>query len=129
MKRRFRSLFPAFLILIVSILSGAPHGQFVGTWASDSGSNSGKVNVTITGSGDGDFTFTYQDQTIKPQKVTAKVSDTKVEFLCELDMQGLKIRSTFTGAVDGKTLSGKYQSTSADDGSVLDSGTWKATQE
>lgn len=128
MRRVFQLFVPCFLF-VIALLSAAPNGQFAGTWASDNGANSGKVNVKITSSGDSDFTFSYQDQTIKPQKVTTKLSDTSVEFVCEVDLQGLKIKTTFTGAVDGKTISGKYQSTSADDGSALDSGTWKATQE
>jgi hypothetical protein len=117
-----------FVVVLAALLLGAPAGEYVGTWASDGGVNSGKVNVTLNKSGDGDLSFTYQDQLIKPKKVTAKVSGDQVEFICDVELEGLRIKSTFTGTVDGKSMSGKYQSANADDGSVLDSGTWKVTQ-
>jgi hypothetical protein len=116
-------------ILIGALLLAVPGGQYAGTWTSDAGASSGKVNITFSGAGEGDLSFTYQDQLVKPKKVTTKVSDNQVEFICELDLEGLKLKTSFVGAVDGKNMSGKYQSTSAEDGSVLDSGTWKVTQQ
>jgi hypothetical protein len=107
---------------------GAPKGEYAGTWTSDGGVNSGKVNISMSDSGSGDLSFTYQDQTVKPQKVTAKVTENQVEFVCELDLDGLKLKTTFQGTVDGAGMSGKYQSTNAADGSALDSGTWKVKQ-
>jgi hypothetical protein len=117
-----------FLLFAIFLL-GAPGGQYAGTWTSDSGANSGKVNITLSGANDSDLSFTYQDQVIKPQKVTANVHENQVEFICELDMEGLKLKTAFLGTVDGKNMSGKYQSTGRDDGSMVDSGTWKATQQ
>ncbi len=117
-----------FLSLACFLLA-VPGGQYAGTWASDSGANSGKVNITLASTGESELTFTYQDQVIKPQKVTAKVNENQVEFICELDMEGFKLKTAFLGTVDGKNITGKYQSTSRDDGSVVDSGTWKAMQQ
>jgi hypothetical protein len=108
---------------------GQSAGQYAGTWASDAGVSSGKVHLTLNGSGDSGFAFTYQDQLIKPKKVTAKVTGSQVEFVCEVDLEGFKLKSTFQGAIEGKNISGKYQSVSLDDGSALDSGTWKVTQQ
>jgi hypothetical protein len=116
-------------ILFATLLLAVPGGQYVGTWTSDSGANSGKVNITLSGANNSDLSFTYQDQVVKPQKVTANVHENQVEFICELDMEGLKLKTAFLGTVDGKSMAGKYQSTSRDDGSVVDSGTWKATQQ
>jgi len=104
-----------------------PTGQYSGTWNSDGGAGSGKVTVTVAGPTEGDLSFTYQDQVIKPTKVTAKVTDTQVEFTCDVELGGYQIRTTFQGTVDNKAISGSYQSKSAADGSALDSGTWKAT--
>ena len=84
--------------------------------------------MNISDAGEGDFAFTYQDQVVKPKKVTAKISENQVEFVCDVDLEGFKIKSVFRGTVEGKNVSGKYQSTNADDGSVLDSGTWKVKQ-
>lgn len=118
-----------FIVVLSALLLGAPAGQYVGTWTSDGGANSGKVNVTLSSSGDGELSFSYQDQLIKPKKVTVKVKEDQVEFICDVELEGLRLKSTFTGTADGKSMSGKYQSASADDGSVLDSGTWKVTQQ
>ncbi len=115
------------LLILAGLLFSKPSGQYLGTWASDSGVNSGKVNITLTEGGEGDLSFTYQDQPMKPKKVTASVADDRVDFICEFDLEGLRLKTTFHGTVDGKTLSGKYVSTSMDDGSSIDSGTWKAT--
>ena len=118
-----------FIIVLAALLLGAPPGQYAGTWTSDGGANSGKVNVILSSSDEGDLSFTYQDLLIKPKKVTAKINGDQVEFVCDVDLDGLRIKSTFSGTIVGKTMSGKYQSTSADDGSILDSGTWKVTQQ
>jgi len=107
-------------------MPGAPGGRYAGTWVSDSGSNSGKLSITIGEAGKGDLTFFYQDQAISPKRVTTKISGSEVEFLCELELDGFKLKTTFSGMLDGKNMSGKYQSTSAEDGSALDAGTWKA---
>jgi hypothetical protein len=109
------------------LLLAKPAGQYAGTWASDAGINSGKVNVTITESGDGQFNFTYQDQVIKPKKVTTKVSEDQVDFICEVDLEGLRISTAFHGTVTGRMLAGKYRTTSVDDGSELDAGSWQVT--
>jgi hypothetical protein len=116
------ALFAAFAVVLIA----ATGGHYSGIWTSDSGANSGKLNITIGETGEGDLTFFYQDQAIKPKKVTAKVAGNQVEFLCDLDLDGLKLKTTFSGKIEGKNMSGKYQSTSAEDGSMLDSGTWKA---
>jgi hypothetical protein len=118
-------------VLLFTILAGLllakPAGQYSGTWTSDGGINSGKVNVTLTDSGDGQFNFTYQDQVIQPKKVTTKVSEDQVDFICEVDLEGLRISTSFHGTVSGKALAGKYRTTSVDDGSELDSGKWQVT--
>jgi hypothetical protein len=116
-------------LLCAALSVGQTTGQYAGTWASDAGVSSGKVNLTLNGSGDGEFAFTYQDQLIKPKKVTTKVTGSQVEFVCEVDLEGFKLKSTFQGAIEGKNISGKYQSVSLDDGSTLDAGTWKVTQQ
>jgi hypothetical protein len=116
------------LALCAALLLAMPSGQYTGSWNSDGGIGSGKIDLKVTGTSQGDLSFTYQDQIVKPTKVTAKVSDAQVEFVCDVDLAGLQIRTTFQGTVDGKAITGKYKSTSAADGSLLDSGTWKATQ-
>ncbi len=116
------------LFLFAALLFAVPGGSYSGTWASDSGSNSGKVTLNLNGESDSELTFTYQDQIIKPQKVSAKVADAQVEVVCNLDLEGLKLKTSFHGTADGKVVSGKYQTT-ADDGSVVDTGTWKVMQQ
>jgi hypothetical protein len=115
------------LTILAGLLLAKPAGQYTGTWASDGGINSGKVTVTIGESGDSQFNFTYQDQVVKPKKVTAKVSDDQVDFICDVDLEGLRISTIFHGMVNGKALAGKYRTTSVDDGSELDSGIWQVT--
>lgn len=115
--------------MFAALLAAGADGQYVGTWTSDNAVNSGKVNLILNLKGDSEFTFTYQDQPIKPKKVTTKVNDNQVEFICELDFDGLKLKNVFRGTIDGKSIAGKYQSTSAEDGSVLDTGTWTVTQQ
>jgi len=83
----------------------------------------------VAATGEGDLSFTYMDQVVKPNKVTAKVGDSEVEFVCYVDLDGFKLKTAFHGTVDGKTMSGKYQTVSTDDGSAVDSGTWKVTQQ
>lgn len=116
-------------VLLATFLFAVPGGEYAGTWTSDNGASSGKVNVVLSGSGEGDLSFTYQDQVMKPKKVTAKVTDNQVEFICDLDFDGLKLKNIFAGTISGKEMSGKYRSTSAEDGSIVDSGTWKVTQQ
>ena len=120
-----RSVF--LFTFLAGLLLAKPAGQYAGTWNSDGGINSGKVNVTITESGDGQFNFTYQDQVIKPKMVTTKVSEDQVDFICEVDLEGLRISTAFHGTVNGKALAGKYRTTSVDDGSELDAGSWQVT--
>jgi hypothetical protein len=118
----------SYFILFATLVLGGPGGLYDGTWTSDTGAT-GKVNITMRGVNEGDLSFTFQDQVIKPQKVTAKITGNQVEFICEVEMEGFKLKTAFLGTVDGKNISGKYQSTSRDDGSAVDSGTWKATQQ
>jgi hypothetical protein len=116
------------LLLCGAFLLAVPGGQYDGTWTSDTGAT-GKVNITMRGVNEGDLSFTFQDQVVKPQKVSVKIGDNQVEFICEVDMEGFKLKTAFLGTMDGKSISGKYQTTSRDDGSAVDSGTWKATQQ
>jgi hypothetical protein len=120
--------FTGFFLLLAALLLAVPGGLYDGTWTSDTGAT-GKVNITMRGVNEGDLSFTFQDQVIKPQKVTVKMNENQVEFICEVDMEGFKLKTAFLGTVDGKNISGKYQSTSREDGSAVDSGTWKATQQ
>ncbi len=117
------------VLFLAALLLAKPTGQFTGTWSSDGGVGSGKVNLSLNASGPGELSFTYQDQLIKPKVVSFSVTDDQVDFICQSDLEGLRLKTAFHGTVDGKTISGKYQSSSADDGSLLDSGTWKATQQ
>jgi hypothetical protein len=116
-------------VLFTALLFGVSSGQYAGTWTSNGWAGSGKVNLTLNGTEVSGFSFTYRDQLVQPKKVTVKIAESQVEFILELDLNGLQVKTSFQGAIDGKDISGKYVSTILEDGSALDSGTWKVTQQ
>lgn len=118
-----------FIAMFAAVLLAAPSGQYAGTWASDGGANSGKVDITLNESGSGDVAFTYQGQIFRAKKLSAKLDGEKIEFIFELELEGFKLKTIYTGTIDGKNMSGKYHTSNADDGSDLDSGIWKVTQQ
>jgi hypothetical protein len=131
--RRESIYFPVFLLLFALVLFAGPEGRYAGTWASDGGANSGKVTMTISPIADGtwptEFVFTFQDQPVKPSRVTTKIDQGHVDILCEEELDGYKLKSKFTGTLKDSVMEGKYQTTAAEDGTQVDSGTWKLTQQ
>jgi hypothetical protein len=127
-----RHLLLLFFVLATVLLSG-PDGRYNGTWTSDSGANAGKLTMTISPlAGDSwptELVFTYQDQPIKPVKVTTTISDDRVSISSDEEIDGYKLKSTFTGALKGNVIEGKYKTTVAEDGSQIDSGSWKLVQQ
>jgi hypothetical protein len=118
--------------VLATVLLAGPDGQYNGTWTSDSGANAGKLTMTISPlSGDSwptEIVFTYQDQPIKPVKVATTISDDRVSIISDEEIDGYKLKSTFIGTLKGNVIEGKYKTTVAEDGSQIDSGSWKLVQ-
>jgi hypothetical protein len=121
-----------FLALLASYLFAGPDGRYSGTWTSMANTESGKVTMTIAPIADGvwptDFSFTFQNQPVKPTKVTTKVEQDQIEIACEELLGGYNLQTKFTGTLKGGVMEGKYR-TVAEDGSQVDNGTWKLTQQ
>jgi hypothetical protein len=131
--RREVVILPAFLLLIVTVLWAGPDGRYAGTWTSDAGVNSGKLSMTISPmTGEKwptDLVFTFQDQPIKPVKVTTTIADDHMLIVADEEIDGYKLKSTFNGTLKGNVIEGKYKTTVAEEGSQVDSGAWKLTQQ
>lgn len=128
--RRHLLLLP---LLFATVLPAGPDGRYNGTWTSDSGANAGKLTMTISPlSGDSwptEIVFTYQDQPIKPVKVATTISDDRVSIVSDEEIDGYKLKSAFIGTLKGNVIEGKYKTTVAEDGSQIDSGSWKLVQQ
>ncbi len=88
----------------------------------------GKLSITVNETGDGDLTFYYQDQAIKPKKVTAKIVGNEVEFVFAIwNWMGFKLKTTFSRDPGWEEYVRASISRPAPKmESALDSGTWKA---
>jgi len=104
-------------------------GTYKGTWTG--GQADGEITMTLrsgdNGSATADVSFTIAGQDVKCNVTSVKVDGSKIEVVYDFDLGDVKLQSTATGQLSGKTLEGTYKTKSLGDGSAVDEGTWKAT--
>lgn len=104
-------------------------GTYKGTWSG--GQANGDISFTFHpndgGSPKADVSFTIQGQDVKCTVTSMKVDGSKIELVYDFDLGDVKLQSTLSGQLNGKTLEGTYKTKSVGDGSAVDEGTWKAS--
>ena len=100
--------------------------HYQGTWSSDSSAAAGKIDLQLKPGASVSFTMD-SGESVRCKVVSAKVDTPALEVQYDFELQGYKLRSTLNGTITGETVEGKYTTKSIEDGSVADSGTFKAT--
>jgi hypothetical protein len=104
-------------------------GTYKGTWTG--GQADGEITMTLRSGEDGaakaDVSFTIAGQAVKCDVTSVKVEGSNVEVVYNFDLGDVKLQSTATGKLNGKSLEGTYKTKSLGDGSAVDEGTWKAS--
>lgn len=126
---RLASIFLAAACLVSTASAADFSGTFKGTWTG--GQANGDITMTLR-SADGDsvkadVSFTIAGQDVKCNVTSVKVDGSKIEVVYDFDLGDVKLQSTATGQLNGKTLEGSYKTKSLADGSAVDEGTWKAS--
>lgn len=118
---------------VASVFSAAAAdfaGTYKGTWTG--GQADGEITMTLRSADDGaakaDVSFTIAGQNVKCNVTSFNVDGAKIDIVYEFDLGDVKLQSTVTGQLSGKTLEGTYKTKSLGDGSAVDEGTWKAAQ-
>ena len=121
------------LFLLVACLAWAADtdlaGAYSGPW-SGSGGGSGDIRLKFEQVDDkwkAEASFTLGGEEVKCLVKSLKVDGAKVQLQYEFELQGNKLKSNITGQLSGRTLEGKYETSTVPDGGPVDSGTWKAT--
>jgi hypothetical protein len=120
----------ATLLLIAALYASAAdlNGTYKGTWSG--GQASGEIAMTLSTTGGAtkaDVSFAFGGQDVKCNVTSVKVDGGKIEIVYTFDLGDVKMESTATGELKGKSLEGSYKTKSLADGSAVDEGTWKAT--
>ena len=116
-----------FLILALTLCAADLDGTYKGTWSG--GQASGEITMTLRTTGGAtkaDVSFAFGGQELKCNVTSVKVDGSKVEIVYDFGLGDVKLQSTATGELKGKTLEGSYKTKSLADGSAVDEGTWKA---
>ena len=121
---------PATLLLIATLCASAAdlNGTYKGTWSG--GQASGEITMTLRaadGATKADVSFAFGGQEVKCNVTSVKADGSKIEIVYTFDLGDVKMESTATGELKGKTIEGSYKTKSLADGSAVDEGTWKAT--
>ena len=125
-----RNLAIAFLTLAPMVAASAAdfNGTYKGTWSG--GQANGDIMMKLTTSGGdtkADVSFALSGQDVKCTVTSVKTDGAKIEIVYEFDLGDVKLQSTATGELKGKTIEGTYKTKSLADGSAVDEGTWKAS--
>jgi hypothetical protein len=120
----------ATLLLIAALCASAAdlNGTYKGTWSG--GQASGDISMTLRtsdGATKADVSFAFGGQDVKCNVTSVNVDGSKIEIVYDFDLGDVKLQSTATGELKGKTIEGSYKTKSLADGSAVDEGTWKAT--
>ena len=123
----------AILVVTVASVLGAAAADFAGTYKGTwtGGQADGEITMTLRSGDDGttkaDVSFTIAGQDVKCNVTSVKVDGSRIEVVYDFDLGDVKLQSTATGQLSGKTLEGTYKTKSLADGSAVDEGTWKAS--
>lgn len=100
--------------------------HYAGTWSSDGSAAAGKIDLQLKPEASVSFTVDSRE-TVRCKVVSVKADASNIEVQYDFELQGYKLRSTLNGTITGNTVEGKYTTKSVEDGSSVDSGTFKAT--
>ncbi len=117
------------LVTLALLVFADSAGSYTGTWTPDSSGGNGKLTLAIGATELTQASFTYQGQDVKAKPISLNADGDQLDFTFEYDLGGTLLRSRMQGTVTGKTIKGKYKSTTAADGSSVDEGTWEVTQQ
>jgi len=116
-----------FSVAIFSILIAQVPGAYTGTWNSAANGGSGKLMMTFEGEALGSASFSIQGQEVKTKPISIKKDGGNVEFVFEYTLEGNVLRSRMQGTTSPLGIKGKYKSTTADETTPVDEGTWEVT--
>ncbi|MCC7153577.1 MAG: hypothetical protein IT161_03320 [Bryobacterales bacterium] len=119
------------LVLWAALLLAGPAGKYEGDWTSAGGSQSGALRVTLAeddGKWKAEASFSYDGDEV-PCKVTRiEMDGARMLLAYQFDLGGYSLVSTLTGQAGGDTLSGKYETVTAEGAQPVDSGTFRTTR-
>ena len=119
-------------VLLVRAADTGMAGSYAGEWKSDSSGNGGAIRMTLTPApGDSlkcDISFTLSGDEVKTKIQSFKLENPQFDVAYDFEVQGVTARSKLTGKWDGKSFTGRYQTTVVDSGDSVDAGTWSASR-
>jgi hypothetical protein len=102
-------------------------GNWAGTWTGQSGSGDMRVKLSqADGQRKAEASFTIEGADVPTVVKSLKIDGDNIDFEYSFDLQGYKLTSHLTGKRKDRAMEGAYKTT-AEDGSDVDSGTWKLT--
>jgi hypothetical protein len=96
-----------------------------GKWSSENSGNSGDIQIALKP--EPRVSFTLSGQEVPCTVVSSKSDGENVEIAYDFNLQGYKLRSSLKGTVKDGKLQGKYTTTTVEDGSAVDSGSFEGT--
>jgi hypothetical protein len=120
------------LLVSLSVLVGAQSsdswsGSWAGTWTGQSGSGDMRVKLSqADGQWKAEAVFTIEGADVPTAVKSLKIDGDSIDVEYSFDLQGYKLISHLTGKRKDRAAEGSYK-TSAEDGSDVDTGTWKLT--
>jgi hypothetical protein len=119
-------------VLLIRAADTGMAGPYAGQWKSDSSGDGGTLQMALTAApGDAwkcDISFTLTGEEVKTKIQSFKFENSQLDVAYDFEVQGVIARSKLTGKWDGKSFTGRYQTTVVDSGDGLDAGTWNAAR-
>jgi hypothetical protein len=103
--------------------------RYSGTWASKTNGSGGKVQLVLAGPeavSESTFSFTINGEEIPCKTKSLKWDGDRFEGAYTFEVEGATIESSLLGKREANKIEGSYKS-KAEDGSVVDEGTFEAT--
>lgn len=119
------------IVLCVAILLAGPAGRYEGEWNSASGSQSGALRVTLAEDGGkwtAEASFSFDGDEIPCQVTRIEMDGARMLLAYQFDLGGYRLISTLKGQAGDDTLSGKYETVTADGAQPVDSGTFSTAR-
>lgn len=115
------------VLVCSALLAFAAGDAYLGKWSSSRSGNGGSISIRFKP--EPAVTFTLNGEEVKTKVAKAQQSDSDVTVDYDFEFEGYRLRSSLTGTVKGSQIDGKYKTTSLEDSSTVDEGTFNATTE
>lgn len=113
----------AFLLLL-SLLAAAA-GAYSGTWASSENNAEGSIAIRLAEPPE--VSFTLGGESVKTKVLSSKQeAGGSFQIAYEFELQGTRLISTLNGTAAGEKVEGRYTTKTAEGGTPVDAGTFKA---